>query len=82
MNEEKIEKHIETIFSKLNDLAINTAVLISPGSLAFSNENKFGVKIKEKTFKDFYKLFRDLRYSKSMHACFPEIWGKKDSNIC
>ena len=46
-------------------LFINTAVLISPGSLAFSNENKFGVKIKEKTFKDFYKLFRDLRYSKS-----------------
>jgi radical SAM superfamily enzyme YgiQ (UPF0313 family) len=46
-------------------LFINTAVLISPGSLAFSNENKFGVKIKEKTFNDFYKLFRDLRYSKS-----------------
>ena len=46
-------------------LFINTAVLISPGSLAFSNENKFGVKIKEKTFKDFYNLFRDLRYSKS-----------------
>ena len=46
-------------------LFINTAVLISPGSLAFSNEKKFGVEIKEKSFKDFYELFRDLRYTKS-----------------
>ena len=46
-------------------LFINTAVLISPGSPAFTDEKKFGVKIKEKNFKDFYKLFRDLRYSKS-----------------
>jgi radical SAM superfamily enzyme YgiQ (UPF0313 family) len=44
---------------------INTAILISPSSPAFSNEKKFGVNIKEKSFQDFYDLFRDLRYFKS-----------------
>lgn len=46
-------------------LFINTAVLISPGSPAFSNERKFGVDIKVKSFQEFYELFRDLRYFKS-----------------
>ncbi|MFX1339372.1 MAG: B12-binding domain-containing radical SAM protein [Promethearchaeota archaeon] len=45
-------------------LFINTAILISPSSPAFSNERKFGVDIKVKSFQDFYILFRDLRYSK------------------
>ena len=44
-------------------LFINTAILISPSSPAFLNEKKFGVDIKVKNFRDFYYLFRDLRYS-------------------
>jgi len=50
--------------NKQTILFINTAILISPSSPAFSNEKKFGVDIKVKSFQDFYTLFRDLRYSK------------------
>ena len=46
-------------------LFINTAVLISPGSPAYSNEKKIRVDIKVKSFQEFYDLFRDLRYFKS-----------------